>query len=117
MPELTDTMRLKPELRHRARSQPRLRACLDCGRPTIGNRCQDHDARKTSERGSTTERGYGNEHQKLRRTWTELITSGNSACSRCHQPIMPTDSWDLDHTPDRTSYLGPSHAACNRGNR
>jgi len=36
------------------------------------------------------------------------------ACSRCGYPVHPADTWDLDHTDDRTGYLGPAHAHCNR---
>lgn len=61
MPEHNDQTRLLPRVRHRARSTPRLRACLDCGRPTTGNRCgctptdneRRHEKAKTNELHST----------------------------------------------------------------
>ena len=37
-------------------------------------------------------------------------------CARCGRPIVPGTDWDLDHGPDRLSYLGPSHRRCNRSN-
>jgi hypothetical protein len=37
-----------------------------------------------------------------------------SACVRCGRPILVGQPVDLDHTDDRTTYLGWSHAACNR---
>lgn len=30
------------------------------------------------------------------------------------QPIEGWQAWDLDHTDDRTAYLGPAHQRCNR---
>jgi hypothetical protein len=30
-------------------------------------------------------------------------------------PMLPGQPLDLDHTDDRTAYLGMSHARCNRG--
>jgi len=66
-------------------------------------------------RGTTSQRGYGTAHQKLRRTWLHRISTENIHCSRCDKPINPNDNWDLDHTNDRTGYNGPAHAHCNRG--
>jgi hypothetical protein len=64
---------------------------------------------------STTERGYGAEHQKERQRWKAVVDAGRAVCARCHRPILPGQAWDLDHNWDRTGYLGPSHARCNRG--
>ena len=35
-------------------------------------------------------------------------------CARCRRRILPGTPFDLDHTPDRSSYLGASHRRCNR---
>jgi hypothetical protein len=37
-----------------------------------------------------------------------------SACVRCGRPILPGQPWDLDHSDDRATYLGPAHRRCNR---
>lgn len=86
------------------------RPCLACGTPTTnGSRCPAHTTT------GTTDRGYGAEHQKLRRNWSAIVDTGSALCARCGKPIQPGTAWDLDHTDDRTGYRGPSHARCNRG--
>lgn len=79
--------------------------------PKQGQRCRDCERR----RGGSTARGYGTQHQKLRKLWQDRLLTGPVTCSRCREPIRANDAWDLDHTDNRTSYLGPSHARCNRG--
>lgn len=66
-------------------------------------------------RGSTVQRGYGQAHRITRAALTPIVATGNVKCARCRQPIRPGQAWDLDHTADRSSYLGASHARCNRG--
>jgi len=63
---------------------------------------------------STSARGYGHVHQSLRKRWTLKVATGTVLCARCGEPITPWDAWDLDHSDDRSGYLGPSHSRCNR---
>jgi hypothetical protein len=64
--------------------------------------------------GKTTQRGYGTAHQRERKRWAREVEKGVVACARCGRPIAPGTPWDLDHLPDRSGYLGPSHRRCNR---
>lgn len=58
---------------------------------------------------------YGVEHQRLRRYWKRLVEAGVVPCARCGLHIAPGEPFDLDHhDTDKTAYLGPSHARCNR---
>lgn len=68
--------------------------------------------------GSTTARGYGSSHQKLRAQWKPIVQAGNAAChaTTCLMPtrwIAPGAPWHLGHTPDRSQWTGPEHATCN----
>ena len=70
--------------------------------------------------GATKNGGYTGRHRRLRARWALIVAAGGVNCARCNQPIEPGSKWDLDHDPadpTRTSYLGPSHAVCNRANR
>lgn len=62
---------------------------------------------------STTARGYGFEHVKLRRRWAVRVATGAVACSRCGRLISASAAWHLDHRDDRNGYLGPAHRRCN----
>lgn len=63
---------------------------------------------------TTTSRGYGSTHQKLRKQWTPVVNAGGTRCARCGQLIEPGSEWDLGHTDDRRTWTGPEHSTCNR---
>lgn len=70
-------------------------------------------------RTSTTARGYGSEHQRLRAQWLPTVESGEAYChaARCLMKtrwIPPGTPWDLGHTTFRTAWTGPEHPLCNR---
>lgn len=69
--------------------------------------------------GSTNDRGYGWDHQRLREHWAPQVKAGLVACHAavCVMPgrwIPPDAPWDLGHTDDRRGYTGPEHRRCNR---
>jgi hypothetical protein len=94
-----------------------MRPCLDCGTLSRGTRCEPHRLAKQrardSQRATPTQRGYDSAHRQLRQMWEPKVRAGVVACARCRRPIRPDQAWALDHTDDRTGYLGPSHAVCN----
>ena len=73
--------------------------------------------------GSSTARGYGSEHQRLRRQLLARWRPGDP-CARCGQPMLyrwlvqpdgrRVSAIDLGHTDDRRGYTGLEHRACNR---
>ncbi|WP_041253567.1 hypothetical protein [Frankia sp. EAN1pec] len=63
-------------------------------------------------RGTTTERGYGYAHRRERAR--RLPSAWGTPCTRCGQALVRGQEIHLDHTEDRTGYLGFAHARCNR---
>ncbi len=54
-------------------------------------------------------------HKALRkRLVADLARRPGQPCARCGRPMYVSQLLDLDHTDDRTGYLGLSHRACNR---
>jgi hypothetical protein len=94
---------------------PRMRVCSQPECPTLGpnRRCDDHARQAEQRRGSRQQRGYDAEHDRLRARWKPKVERCEVDCARCGQRIWLGQAWHLDHTDDRTGYLGPSHQACN----
>lgn len=54
-------------------------------------------------------------HKTLRkRALAALKSNPGQPCPRCGWPMWPSQQLDLDHTDDRSGYLGLSHRSCNR---
>ncbi|HXH58457.1 hypothetical protein [Iamia sp.] len=84
-----------------------------CGALTTGGKCTTHASQHEQARGRRQQRGYDNTHDRLRKAWASRVANGTIRCARCQQPIGGDQPWALDHTDDRSGYLGPSHKACN----
>ena len=53
-------------------------------------------------------------HQRMRQQIAPYVASGEAHCTRCRRRIFAWERWDLDHSDDRTRYLGAAHRSCNR---
>lgn len=96
--------------------RPAKRVCKRHGCPTLidhAGYCDEHERHADASRGRRQARGYDAQHDRLRRHWLPLVMQGAVHCARCDRPILPGTPWHLDHTDDRTAYLGPSHEHCN----
>jgi len=63
---------------------------------------------------SSTARGYGKAHKRLREQWAPLVAAGGVNCWRCGRQILPGTKWHLGHHDwNRSIYQGPEHAQCN----
>ena len=92
-----------------------MKPCLDCGTPSRGSRCPTHQRHRDQQRGTTTARGYGTEHQALR---AQALAAYHPAdpCRRCTLPLGPDpDALDLGHPTDGFTGYALEHADCNRG--
>jgi hypothetical protein len=63
---------------------------------------------------SRSRRGYGGAHKAIREQYRKAIDANQVVlCARCRRRILPGQKFHLDHSADRRSYLGVSHARCN----
>jgi hypothetical protein len=94
-----------------------LKRCLDCPRLTSSPRCPECTRAKDQQRGTTTQRGYGTEHQAIR---VQLLATyqPSEPCRRCTLPLGPDPSvLDLGHPTDGYAGYALEHKDCNRGKR
>lgn len=96
--------------------RPRYTQCRKCDSPIPDGRvayCSPMCARKRARlpKASTSARGYGSRHQRLRAQLLPLAYGQD--CHLCGSVMLPDQELHLDHTPDRTSYRGFAHAWCN----
>ena len=96
-----------------------MKVCATPGCPTLVKRdayrglCDECKRKRDRERGTTTQRGYGHEHQQERASYVTRMQRGETVrCWRCNVALTP-ETLHLDHTDDRTSYRGPACDACN----
>lgn len=63
---------------------------------------------------TTTERGYGAKHQKLRKQYQKVVDAGAAECWRCGKAVPPGSEWQLGHDDnDRSKYMGVECTYCN----
>lgn len=76
-------------------------------------------ARRHQPQPTTTEKGYGSAHQKVRERVKRTVDCGQAVCWRCGRWIRPGSPWDLGHDDTPTAkvfgiYRGPEHQRCSR---
>lgn len=66
-------------------------------------------------KASSTQRGYGKQHRKLRKQWESIVAQGGVLCWRpdCRRPILPGSRWHLGHSDFGGIYMGPECPPCN----
>jgi hypothetical protein len=98
-----------------------LKVCAEPGCPVLtkATRCTEHTRAKDRARGTSSERGYGSAHQRLRREYELRMRAGEVFhCWRCAERDVVTeidpDAWHLGHDDeDRSVYRGPECVPCN----
>ena len=78
--------------------------------------CDEHAVAYEQRRGTRQARGYGVDHDRLRRSWDRRLAAGELVyCWRCGARIVRGTGWDLGHDDqDRARHRGPECETCNR---
>lgn len=87
-------------------AEPRCPRLVDQG--VRDGRCDEHRRAKDKARRTSTDRGYGAEHQRTRAAL--LPEAYGHPCRYCGNRMWPHESLVLDHTEDRAGYRGIVHA-------
>ncbi len=79
------------------------RLCAHCGRISAEALCPNCKAARERERGSSAARGYGAEHQSIRRRlYREMEQAARLGqpllCPRCLDPMFPDQLLEAGHT-------------------
>lgn len=61
---------------------------------------------------TTEQRGYGVPHDRQKDYWRPFVRAGLVVCPYCGEKIV--GPFDLGHSDDRRSWIGPTHPECNR---
>lgn len=111
-----------PAWRPKTLTCPTCTAAFEQHRPNqryCSSACRDRFPRRrvsgwrSRPKGSTTSRGYGNEHHKARKVAAAKHQSSDP-CVRCGSPLgQMGPHLHYDHNAARDGYLGFSHAKCN----
>jgi len=96
------------------------RACTGCARVLpVGVRCPEckiTPGQRSKDKYDRGARGYGKEHQRLRRVMVALALG--TACEVCGELMLPGQALDLDHGEIPASQGGVGtrvlYASCNR---
>jgi hypothetical protein len=98
-----------------------VKQCLKCSPPQLipsQEWIRHQRQHRDQARPTTSDRGYGAQHQRARREYQRRMDRGELfVCPRCHGPILLGDEWDLGHydTPREPRVIsGPEHSTCNR---
>ncbi len=91
-----------------------MRVCNVPGCPTLVQ-MPSRDGRCAVHTRTTSQRGYGSQHQRLRANWQARIDTGEVViCWRCETTRIHGKAWHLGHDDhDRTTYHGPECVPCN----
>lgn len=86
-----------------------------CPQAAVKRYCTEHEREYERARGSSSQRGYGSQHQTERQRWVKRIqVLGQIQCATCPTIIKPGQPFDLGHNEDRRRYIGPQCIPCNR---
>lgn len=87
-----------------------LRACLDCGEPSPGTRCDPCrralEQRTAQQRGTTTARGYGHRWQQR----SNAVRTASPACQTCGTTGSKQNPLTVDHITPKAAG-GDDHRA------
>lgn len=94
-----------------------MKPCLDCGSPTSGTRCTEHERARDASRGTASQRGYDAKYEQQKRA-PEYVNATH--CIECGQPFTADNPKTGGHSValrhgGKGSEVVPQCRRCNYG--